>query len=53
MSEKKNVGRPRIPEKEKKQYQRMAVYKHTYELIVAKSKAEGLNMVDYLEKVIQ
>lgn len=52
-STKKKVGRPKIPESERKQYQRIAVYPGTYALIKEKTSKTGRQIKDYIDDLVR
>ena len=45
-------GRPKLPEGEKKVYQRIAIYKSTHERLKKQCEESGNNIVDYLDALI-
>lgn len=50
--QKKKIGRPRLPEGEKKTYKRLAVYPSTHELAKQIQERSGMNMLDWLDSII-
>jgi S-adenosylmethionine:diacylglycerol 3-amino-3-carboxypropyl transferase len=45
-------GRPKLPEGERKEYQRIAVHKSTYEKIVKRAKKEDVDILILLDRLV-
>jgi hypothetical protein len=45
------MGRPKLPDEEKKQYRRLAVYPQTHATFVAQADKANMKLVDFMEQV--
>ena len=53
MTPKKKSGRPRKPESEKVQYQRIAVYLEDYNKLIKELEKNGIQLVDAFTAMVQ
>lgn len=52
MVQKKKLGRPPLPESEKQQYQRVALYPETHQKAKVMAEDSGENLIDWFETMV-
>lgn len=53
MEKVKKQGRPKLPEGQHKEYQRIAVYPTTYKVIKERTLKDGVLIMDYIDRLVK